>query len=84
MIFGFRRYSRTSGVMMLSSHSTPALTWEDGQTVGGWVDQRVGRVPGNGETWEIGRFRLVVERVRRRRVERVYLERVRERAGERA
>ena len=57
---------------------------EDVQTVGGLVYELFGRVPRNGETLEIGRYRLIVERVRRRRVERVYLERVRERAGERA
>ena len=57
---------------------------EDVQTVGGLVYELFGRVPRNGETLDIGRYRLIVERVRRRRVERVYLERVRERAGERA
>ena len=57
---------------------------DDVQTVGGLVYELFGRVPRNGETLEIGRYRLIVERVRRRRVERVYLERVRERAGARA
>lgn len=68
----------------LSDLTGQLFTREDVQTVGGLVYELFGRVPRNGETLEIGRFRLVVERVRRRRVERVYLERVRERAGERA
>ena len=50
---------------------------EDVRTVGGFVYELAGRVPRNGETLSAGPFRLVVERVIRRRVERVFLERVR-------
>jgi CBS domain containing-hemolysin-like protein len=45
-------------------------------TVGGLVYTIVGRVPRAGEELLYGGFRIVVERVRRRRVERVYLERI--------
>jgi CBS domain containing-hemolysin-like protein len=45
-------------------------------TVGGLVFALAGRVPRAGETFEVHGFRLVVERVRRRRVARVYLERL--------
>jgi putative hemolysin len=40
-----------------------------------------GRVPKPGEAVQIGNFKLVVERVRRRRVERVYFERLRPKAN---
>jgi putative hemolysin len=43
-------------------------------TVGGLVYKAVGRVPRAGETTRIAGFRVVIERVRRRRVERVYFE----------
>ncbi len=43
-------------------------------TVGGLVYKAFGRVPRAGETTHIDGFRVVVERVRRRRVERVYFE----------
>jgi putative hemolysin len=46
----------------------------DVTTVGGLVMEILGRVPRNGEELLAGGFRLVVERVVRRRVERVYLE----------
>jgi CBS domain containing-hemolysin-like protein len=49
---------------------------EDVQTVGGLVTELLGRVPRNGERMTVGEFRVVVERVVRRRVERVYFERV--------
>ena len=44
-------------------------------TVGGLVYKAFGRVPRAGEYTRIDGFRIVVERVRRRRVERVYIER---------
>ncbi|MEK7401277.1 MAG: hemolysin family protein [Gemmatimonadota bacterium] len=44
-------------------------------TVGGLVYKAFGRVPRAGEYTRIDGFRIVVERVRRRRVERVYFER---------
>lgn len=49
---------------------------EDVQTVGGLVYELVGSVPHAGESLIVGNFKLVVERVTRRRVERVYLERL--------
>jgi len=49
---------------------------EDLTTVGGLVYEAFGRVPRAGESKQVDGFKVVVERVRRRRVERVYLERV--------
>jgi putative hemolysin len=54
---------------------------EDVSTIGGLIYELVGRVPRAGESLEIGPFRVIVERVVRRKVERVYLER-RERSDE--
>jgi len=45
-------------------------------TVGGLVYTLAGRVPRPGESFALGPYKLVVERVRRRRIERVYFERV--------
>lgn len=45
-------------------------------TVGGMVYTILGRVPRAGESFSYGPYRVVVERVRRRRIERVYFERV--------
>ena len=50
---------------------------EDVNTVGGLVYEAFGRVPRAGESLVIGAYKLVVERVRGRRIERVYFERVR-------
>jgi CBS domain containing-hemolysin-like protein len=49
---------------------------EDVSTVGGLVYERLGRVPRSGEEFTLGGFRVVVERVERRRVHRVYFERL--------
>ncbi|HEY4305608.1 MAG TPA: hemolysin family protein [Gemmatimonadaceae bacterium] len=49
---------------------------EDVATVGGLVYTLFGRVPKGGESLTRAGFRVVVERVRRRRIERVYFERV--------
>ena len=49
---------------------------EDVTTVGGLVYELFGRVPHNGESVVSGGYRIVVERVRRRRIERVYFERL--------
>jgi magnesium and cobalt exporter, CNNM family len=51
-------------------------------TVGGLVYTLLGRVPRAGEQIEYGGFRIVVERLRRRRVERVYFERLQPAAKE--
>ncbi|HZS58240.1 MAG TPA: hemolysin family protein [Gemmatimonadaceae bacterium] len=45
-------------------------------TVGGWVYEKLGRVPRPGEEFMADGFRVVVERVRRRAVDRVYFERL--------
>jgi putative hemolysin len=60
----------------LSELTGQDFTREDVQTVGGLVYELVGSVPRNGEALVVGNFKLVVERVVRRRVERVYLERL--------
>jgi len=49
---------------------------EDVATVGGLVYALFGRVPKSGESIVHAGFRIVVERVRRRRIERVYFERL--------
>ena len=49
---------------------------EDVATVGGLVYEHLGRVPRAGERFTLHGFTVVVERVRRRRIERVYFERI--------
>lgn len=49
---------------------------DDLTTVGGLVFDAFGRVPRAGESTTIDGFKVVVERVRRRRIERVYFERL--------
>lgn len=49
---------------------------EDVSTVGGFVYAELGRVPRPGEEFRFGSFRVVVEQVVRRRVLRVYFERL--------
>ena len=49
---------------------------EESTTVGGLIYERLGRVPRSGEQLTVDGFRVVVERVVRRRIERVYFERV--------
>jgi putative hemolysin len=49
---------------------------EDVSTVGGLVYSVLGRVPRPGEELTIGGFRVVVEQVQRRRIQRVYFERL--------
>jgi putative hemolysin len=50
-------------------------------TVGGLIFQTLGRVPRAGEELTLDGFRIVVERVTRRRIERVYFERLEALAG---
>ena len=45
-------------------------------TVGGLIFQRLGRVPRAGEALTMRGFRIVVERVIRRRIDRLYFERL--------
>jgi CBS domain containing-hemolysin-like protein len=52
------------------------FTQDDVATVGGLVYEAFGRVPRAGESITVGAYKLVVERVRRRRIERVYFERL--------
>lgn len=54
---------------------------EDISTVGGLVYEQFGRAPRQGETLTLGGFRVTVERVERRRVQRVSFERLDARAG---
>jgi putative hemolysin len=54
---------------------------DDVATVGGLIFQILGRVPRAGEELTIDGFRIVVERVTRRRIERVYFERIEALAG---
>ncbi|MDB4916132.1 MAG: transporter-associated region [Gemmatimonadetes bacterium] len=49
---------------------------DDLETVGGLVYDKFGRVPRAGEAVIVGSYKLVVERVRGRRIERVYFERI--------
>lgn len=49
---------------------------DDVTTVGGLVLELVGRVPRAGESLQIGPFRVIAERVVRRKIERVFLERI--------
>ena len=60
----------------LSELTGQDFTREDVQTLGGLVYELVGSVPRAGESMIVGNFKLVVERVVRRRVERLYLERL--------
>ena len=60
----------------LSELTGQDFTREDVQTVGGLVYELVGSVPRAGQSLTVGSFKLVVERVIRRRVERIYLERL--------
>lgn len=68
-----------SGRMNLSDLSDALdhdFTRDDVTTVGGLVLELVGRVPRAGESLTIGPFRVIVERVVRRKIERIFLERV--------
>lgn len=57
------------------------LDVDDVDTVGGLVYATLGRVPRPGEEFVLGHFRVIVEQVRRRRVKRVYFERMEAMAG---
>ena len=59
---------------VLSDLTGEDVTRGDVNTVGGLVMELLGRVPRAGESLLLGSHRLVVERVVRRRIERVYLE----------
>jgi CBS domain containing-hemolysin-like protein len=49
---------------------------DDVSTVGGLILELLGRVPRAGEALAVGPFKVIVERVVRRKIERVYLERL--------
>jgi CBS domain containing-hemolysin-like protein len=50
-------------------------------TVGGLVYELLGRVPESGEKFFLDGFRVVIERVVKRRIERVYFERAEQMSG---
>jgi CBS domain containing-hemolysin-like protein len=52
------------------------LRHDDVATAGGLVYELLGRVPRNGERLTVGPFRVIVERVVRRKIQRLYFERV--------
>jgi CBS domain containing-hemolysin-like protein len=52
------------------------LEQDDVSTVGGLVYAKLGRVPNPGDEFRLGDFRVVVERVIRHRIRRVYFERL--------
>ena len=54
---------------------------EDISTVGGLVYEQFGRAPRQGESFQLGGYRVTVDRVERRRVQRVSFERVDARPG---
>lgn len=54
---------------------------EDVTTVGGLVYEQFGRAPRQGESFQLSGYRVTVERVERRRLQRVVFERVDSRAG---
>ena len=60
----------------LSERLGADMSHDEVATVGGLVYELFGRVPKNGDAITYGNFRIVVERVRRRRIERVYFERM--------
>jgi putative hemolysin len=60
----------------LSERLGADMSHDEVSTVGGLVYELFGRVPKNGDSVIHGNFRVVVERVRRRRIERVYFERM--------
>lgn len=64
------------GVSELSDLLETEFGPQDVATVGGLVYSLFGRVPRAGESVSAGGYRIVVECVRRRRVERVYFERI--------
>ena len=68
-----------SGRLLVSALSESAgfdFASDEATTVGGLVYEALGRVPRAGESFAIGPFKVVVERVIRRRIERVYFERL--------
>jgi putative hemolysin len=75
---GNGRYWVSGGVLIeeLSELLNADFGVEDVTTVGGMVYALFGRVPRSGESVTAAKFRIVVERVRRRRIERVYFERM--------
>jgi CBS domain containing-hemolysin-like protein len=78
-----RRYWVSGRVSLddLSSALGHRFEGDDVATVGGLIFQKLGRVPRAGEELTLDGFRIVVERVTRRRIERVYFERLEALAG---
>jgi putative hemolysin len=65
----------------LSERLGTDMSHDEVTTVGGLAYELFGRVPKNGDSITHANFRIVVERVRRRRIERVYFERIWPEAG---
>jgi CBS domain containing-hemolysin-like protein len=60
----------------LSDRLGTDMAHDEVTTVGGLVYELFGRVPKSGDSITHANFRIIVERVRRRRIERVYFERM--------
>ncbi|MDH3495950.1 MAG: hemolysin family protein [Gemmatimonadota bacterium] len=60
----------------LSATLAGAFEHEEVSTVGGLIYSELGRVPRPGEELRLGGFRVVVEQIARRRIRRVYFERL--------
>jgi putative hemolysin len=75
---GEQRFWVDGGVSLdeLSALLGMALERDDVSTVGGLIYSELGRVPAPGEQLVIGDFRVVVEQVIKRRVKRVFFERL--------
>jgi putative hemolysin len=74
---GVERYWLSGRVTLADASELLGVDFQrdDLTTVAGLVYDAFGRVPGAGEATTINGFRVIVERVRRRRIERVYFER---------
>ncbi len=71
---GIYRVDGHASIEELGQAMTGVPLAHDVTTTGGWVAGLFGRVPQPGETMEIGGWRVVVERVEKRRVRRVRIE----------
>ncbi|MFI5311070.1 MAG: hemolysin family protein [Gemmatimonadales bacterium] len=74
---GFRLSARVT-LGELTDLTGQDFTRDDVQTLGGLVYELVGRVPRQGESLVVGNYRLTVDRVVRRRLERISVQRLHE------
>ena len=72
------RFRISAGISLdeLSELTGHDFTREDVQTVGGLLHELFGHIPRNGERLVVGKFRFTTERVVKRRIERVHVERL--------